>query len=272
MWIYPLETLGSGAMRDHIREWASPDFHDPAFWPFLALLALAVISLVGSDRPLGTTQALMLLGTGVAGLQSMRHIPLFAIIAIAFVAPHLDDVVQRTRGAGSHLRDSLGGSRPIAALTATLSIVVAALYVSAAIGNNNRAVAEIYPADMVDVIVESDLVDSRGFNTYGWGGYMIWRELPVFIDGRGDVYGDEFMERYFAAKETGDGWRELFDEYGVDYALLDRGAELNAVLAEADDWVRVLDDEVAELFVRCAPDLDCGDAGVVARQLGLPES
>ena len=39
LWIYPFETLGSGAMQSYIVEWRPPDLHVPIFWPFAALLA-----------------------------------------------------------------------------------------------------------------------------------------------------------------------------------------------------------------------------------------
>lgn len=158
------------------------------------------------------------------------------------------------------------------ALTATLAIMIAALFVSAAVNNNDRAVAEIFPVDAVNVILDSDLADARGFNSYGWGGYLIWRDIPVFIDGRADVYGDEFMDRYFGARDSGTDWRPLFDEYDVSYVLLEPGAELNPVLVEAPEWVLVYADGVADLFVRCPDGIECHDPEVVARHLGLTDT
>jgi hypothetical protein len=269
MWTYPLDTLRSSAMREHIREWESPDFHLVAFWPFLVLLAVAVTTVVASRVRPNRTHALLLLGTGLASLQSMRHIPLFAVLAIPFVAPHLQDTIDQLRAERSRVGSQLARSQPVMALTATLAIMIAALFVSAAVNNNDRAVAEIFPVDAVNVILDSDLADARGFNSYGWGGYLIWRDIPVFIDGRADVYGDEFMERYFGARDSGTDWRELFDEYDVAYVLLEPGAELNPVLVEAAEWVLVYADGVAELFVRCPDDIECHDPEVVASHLGL---
>ena len=46
LWLYPFETLGSPAMQAYIQEWHSPDFHVRIFWPFVAMLALGVLSWV----------------------------------------------------------------------------------------------------------------------------------------------------------------------------------------------------------------------------------
>ncbi len=270
MWTYPIETLRSDAMQRNIQEWHSPDFHSPALWPFLALLALAVASLVLSrTRPI-PTHALLLLGTGIAGLQSMRHIALFAVVAIPFVAPHLEDAWSLLRKEPSTLAAGLGRSRPVALLTAVLSLVVAAMFVAGAVGNNDRVLAEYYPVDAVDSILTSDLADARGFNSYTWGGYMIWRDMSVFIDGRADVYGDEFVERYVDVAGAKEGWRDLLDEYDVEYVLLEKGTALGTVLDESTAWVPVYRDDLAEVFTRCPTGAGCADPAAVAAALGLP--
>jgi hypothetical protein len=40
--------------------------------------------------------------------------------------------------------------------------------------------------------------DERMFNSYNWGGYLLWElpEYPVFIDGRTDLYDDELVEEW----------------------------------------------------------------------------
>ncbi len=253
LWTYPLDTLRSPAMRTYIREWGSPDFHSSWFWPFGLLLIVAVVSLAASARKPGVTQTLLLFGTGVASLQSMRHIPLFAVVAIPIVAEQVEVAwdAGRARRASN---DVLGSSRPIALLSGVLATVIVALYMSAAIGNNDDAIAAFYPIDAVDTIQNSELADARGYNAYGWGGYLIWRGVPVFIDGRADVYGDEFMYLYFQAEDAEEDWREPLDQFDVDYVLMPPGSELGVVLTEAPEWTSVYDDGVAEIYVRCTTD------------------
>jgi len=46
---YPVQTLLSKPMQEHISEWASPNLHSPDYWPFL-LLALATLTVLGWSR------------------------------------------------------------------------------------------------------------------------------------------------------------------------------------------------------------------------------
>ncbi len=38
---------------------------------------------------------------------------------------------------------------------------------------------------------EINLEEHIVFNQYGWGGYMLFSDYPVFIDGRADVYQEK---------------------------------------------------------------------------------
>ena len=252
LWTYPLETLRSDAMRDYIQEWHSPDFHSTWFWPFALMLVVSVVAVVASPRRPGATQMLLLAGTGLAGLQSMRHIPLFAIVAIPIVAEQIEVALdaQRVR---AQTKPPLRATA-IAPLLAVLGMVVAVGGVATAISSNDDAVAATYPVDAVDAILASDLADARGYNAYGWGGYLIWRDIDVFIDGRADVYGDEFMRLHFQAEKLEADWREPLDTFDVEYVLLAPDAEFGLVLDEAADWTEVYTDDVAVIWARCASD------------------
>ena len=93
--------------------------------------------------------------------------------------------------------------------------------------------------------------DHRIYNSYNWGGYLIWEGVPVFIDGRADVYGDAFMDEYVLAYQLRGDWRVPLEKYDVDYILIESGASFARFLEEAPEWEGVYQDEVAAVFVRC---------------------
>ncbi|MGD0622148.1 MAG: hypothetical protein ABSA82_06770 [Thermacetogeniaceae bacterium] len=47
--------------------------------------------------------------------------------------------------------------------------------------------SEVAP-DGAEQHIESRGITGRLFNEYTWGGYQIYKEIPVFIDGRDDAY------------------------------------------------------------------------------------
>ena len=255
LWIYPFLTLGSGAMQAYIQEWLSPDFHQTFFWPFAGMLALGVLGWIFNKHRPTITEMLLLLGTGAAGLLSARHIPLFAIVATPIIVRHWLGVV-----ADSRLASVLAGSQPeqpIKPLFAVLNWLILVAAVGTAvfwsvskISGNDAAIAARYPVAAVDYLEASGLDKARGYNSYNWGGYLIWRGIPVFVDGRADVYGDPFLLFYRETFEVHSTWQEPLNQHNVDYVLMERGTPLTAVLTASPEWNQVYEDNIAQIFVR----------------------
>ncbi|MCB8947197.1 MAG: hypothetical protein H6653_04190 [Ardenticatenaceae bacterium] len=255
LWIYPFLTLGSGAMQAYIQEWHSPDFHQTYFWPFAGMLALGAIGWIFNKKHPTITELLLLLGTGAAGLLSARHIPLFAIVATPIIVRHWQDVIASSRfAAASQNPQPKQVIKPLFAVLnwviLLVAVATAVLYTISKIDNNQIAIAAQYPVAAVDYLEASGLDEARGYNSYNWGGYLIWRGVPVFVDGRADVYGDSFLLRYRETFEVRATWEEPLDEYAVDYVLMERGTPLTAVLAASPEWTQVYEDEIAEIFIR----------------------
>ena len=58
------------------------------------------------------------------------------------------------------------------------------------------------PAAAVDALKARN--PKRVLNDLPFGGYLIWRQMPVFIDGRAELYGEEFEMAYYRALQLKD--------------------------------------------------------------------
>lgn len=254
LWIYPFFTLGSNAMQAYIQEWHSPNFHNAIFWPFAVMLAIGVIGwLVGEKRP-SWTDSLLFMGTGAAGLLSARHIPLFAIVAAPIVARYWTAfIVERWAVWEGNGRFQTSQSQLFTLLNWIILLVAAVgalLWTAQTMTNNEAEIAAFYPVDAVEYLEISGLVTQRGYNSYNWGGYLIWRDIPVFVDGRADVYGDPFLFFYRQAFDARSNWEEPLDEYDVVYVLMETGSPLTTLLTLHPNWNEAYRDDVAQIFVR----------------------
>jgi hypothetical protein len=254
LWIYPFFTLGSGAMQQYIQEWQSPNFHLNIFWPFAALLGIGVLSFIFSRKRAAWTDIILFVGTGAAGLLSARHIPLFAIVASPIIARYL-----LVSLAGSRLYPILSGQSTTQMtgrlqllnwLILIIGVLVAVIWVFNKTQQNEVAIMKQFPVSAVDYLEESGLDQHRGYNSYNWGGYLIWRGIPVFVDGRADVYGDEFLHFYRQTFDLTSRWREPLNEYEVDYVLMESNHSLFSLLAASDEWKQAYSDEVAAVYIR----------------------
>src|SRR5262249_13843320 len=92
------------------------------------------------------------------------------------------------------------------------------------------------------------------YNSFDWGGYLIWRlpQLPVAIDGRTNLHGDERLQRSFDTWRGAKGWQDDPELCAAGVVIADASGPL-ASLLRLDPRFRVLhEDEVAIVFVRAA--------------------
>jgi hypothetical protein len=91
----------------------------------------------------------------------------------------------------------------------------------------------------------------RLFNTYNWGGYLIWAlpQYPVFIDGRTDLYDGPVIDDWLLVARAEPGWQTVLDTWEVNLVLFEPGMPVVRALA-AEGWRLDYQDEVAVLFSR----------------------
>ncbi len=245
--IYPFETLTSKSMMLFIEEWFSPNFQQPEWIPLAILLLALVAAPLLARRPVPIKRLLLVLFLGLAALRSMRHVPLFALTTIPILAEQISGVTERIRDAGIQPRSV----RWLNIFLILLVLMATGLRTMDIIQQQPSSETNGYPKAAVDWIVENK-PDGQIYNTYGWGGYLIWRLHPdylVYIDGWADVYGDEFIYDYLQIYSGQQGWESALAKVGVKIVLAEPGAGITNALRLAPGWRLVHEDNLSVLFL-----------------------
>jgi hypothetical protein len=141
-----------------------------------------------------------------------------------------------------------------AALAATLAAILGLSTWAFAAGNKLVPTAIQSPAAAVDVLKEHN--SKRVLNDLQFGGYLISRELPVFIDGRAELYGEQFEMAYYNALQLKnvDLFIGLLKSYDIDAVLLTPSTPAASLLDHLDGWQRAYADETAVAYIRVPGD------------------
>ncbi|MGQ9909823.1 MAG: hypothetical protein ACUVS2_13415 [Candidatus Flexifilum sp.] len=252
--LVPFQTLSIGALTNFIQEWNSPNFHERQTWPFIALL-IAVIGAMGASRRRSTwTEFFLIGGTTFMALQAGRNISVFAVVATPILTAHLHDIltergwtlpaVQRVRPARGMLNLILAGVIVLASALKTVAVLDRETV--------DDAFAAVLPVRAVDFL-RAHPQPANLFNSYNWGGYLIHAlpDVPVFVDGRTDLYGDAFItQAYFEPATGADSWRDVFAQYGINSVLIEAGSGLDRVLRQQADWSLEYEDDLAVIYAR----------------------
>jgi hypothetical protein len=130
----------------------------------------------------------------------------------------------------------------LAAITATVSLLV----------RNPQPAPFTTPRQALDSLLASHRPGPI-LNAYGFGGYLIFRGIPVFIDGRADLYGDKFVRETTQAlwlEERGPGLEALLGRYRVNATLLAPDTPALQLLDRLPQWQRLYSDDTAVVHVR----------------------
>jgi hypothetical protein len=89
------------------------------------------------------------------------------------------------------------------------------------------------------------------FNAYNFGGYLIFKGVKPFIDGRADMYGDAFVKRY-AAINNGDpaAVEAALKQYGIAWVITQPREGIVKVVESRPGWTRIYADKHAVVLAR----------------------
>ena len=87
-----------------------------------------------------------------------------------------------------------------------------------------------------------------------FGGYLIWRQIPVFVDGRAELYGEAFDMAFYRAMQLKDvnEFLDILKKWDIDAVLLMPHTPAALLLDHIGGWRRVYADQKAVLHVRTA--------------------
>jgi hypothetical protein len=232
--LYPIRTLRLDILREAIVEWQSltPTI-DPA--QFFIVVGLTGLALTGAITRRGEERMIGLLRTTVfatLAFLAIRNASLFCLVVGPLAVSGLDALVTRRSDPAATVSSGLSrGFERTVLLVFVLAIIV--LRGDALLPAQNRqSIAASYPVEAVTALGPR-MRAVHTFSVYRWGGYLIWRRIPVFIDGRTDLYGDEFAREYLSLISHPEVAASSLSARGASLALLPVQDPLSASLAHA---------------------------------------
>ena len=253
--------LSLGKLLTLIGEWKPADFSKPSF--FEATL-LGLIGLICYRRlTLSVPRILLLLGLIWMALSHVRNIEVFAFIAPLVLAKPIAEQWATTGAAAARFGETR--AFPVVTMLAVIAMVIGAWVTTAMFVAQHqfKFLPMFSPVAAVDVLQQHKA--QRVFSTAPFGGYMVSRDMKVFIDGRAELYGEKFVLDYYDALDARDVGQllGLLDKYRIDATLLSSDSPAGNALDHLKGWKRLYKDDIAVIHVRS----DETKAGAAAGQI-----
>jgi hypothetical protein len=237
-----------------ILEWRPANLHDPHLYPFIALALVTLLAMLSSRNRYRPGQFLiyaLLLG---AALRSARNLSVFCLVAVVLLADHLRIPV---------VTSERFYVRPAVRTAVSALVLIAASYLCAQVASTGlafQATAEKtnYPRVAISYLSDHHL-PANVLNDYTFGGYMIWCLYPdykVYVDGRADLYGDDFLAKYVEIYNGESDPAPFLDQNSINTVVIAPGTGLATImrmLTVRSDWRLEYEDNHAVIFVRSHP-------------------
>ena len=111
-----------------------------------------------------------------------------------------------------------------------------------------------YNSPAAAVAVLKKLNVTRVFHNYDFGGYLIANGVAPFIDGRTELYGEQFLVDHNAAVGLTEPAKlfQLLEQYKIEATLMRPEIAATKLLDHIDGWQKVYSDDIATIHVRKA--------------------
>jgi hypothetical protein len=226
-----------------ISEWQPADFRELSGIQ-LAVLGLLAVALLGRLR-LPPWRALLAVGLVQMALAHARHGELLGLVApLALAAP----LAAWLNGGGDEQRGRAATSRrlwlPALGLAGAMALLAAR--------SELRPPAPVTPSAALEAARGSGLLGQPVLNAFDFGGYLILSGVPVFVDGRADLYGADFLDRYLDAvllRRAG-ALEGVLADGRIGWTLLQPGTPAILLLDRLPGWERVHADATAVVHRR----------------------
>jgi hypothetical protein len=250
LWGTSIGFVSNHYLVSHTQEYLSPDFHNPATWPFLLLIAFSIWMLGDKKQPLPVTHVLLLIGWMILGLYSARNIPLFAIIAAPILAETAADNLINSRW--KKIEDNLlKTDQSLKGATWIIIGILGAIFLMStpAMRTYDRFDATVFPVEVLNWL-EKHPQRGNVFNYFPWGGYLLYRQWPetlVFIDGQTDFYGESLTREYEQVISATGSWKAIINKYQIEWAIIPSTSDLASALSN-DGWEILYQDKTAAIL------------------------
>jgi hypothetical protein len=233
--LYAIGVSTSPKLGAIVQEWQSPDFHSPLLLaaiagPWLAMLAALALGKQALDLPAIVLASALF----IAALHAVRFTPYFDLAACAAFA--------RWQPMGREALQPNLGTAPAALLFA--AALMASPHLPAGAVQASGPLRS--PVAATDYLVHRS---GRVFSTWWWSDYLDYRGVPVFLDGRTDMYfGTDVLATYLRVSQLETDPDHFFSRWRMRWVMWDTDSALSTYLSHDQRWTKVFSAQGAIVF------------------------
>lgn len=225
-------------------------YKEPGFCLFFLLF---VFIMIISKLKIDISDLCMILGISFMAISSSRHLIFFYTIALLLILKLCDIFIDSIEDKSFDILIRYICNKYVYVML-LLFISICSIYKFVDNKNESFVPSDEYPVEAVKYIKNNlDYRNIKIFNDYNYGSYLLFNDIPVFIDSRSDLYMKQFNPnlKYDIFNDYINivyNYEDKFDYYGIEYVLEYRNSKLSLILYKDSNYQVLYSDEYFVLF------------------------
>ena len=201
----------------------------------LGYLAILLICLIFTKVKIKMSDFAMIGGLLFMAFLSVRHIALLGIIGMFYLCRLVSNVGK------TYSKGVLDYELPLFGILVVVITVVFTSGFTYKVNSGGKYINDnVYPVDMVKWMNKNIELDKvKLYNEYDFGSYLIYKNIPVYIDSRSDLYTKPFNHKidiFDECMNITENYGRVFNKYDITHILIYKDTNLNQILAASDNY------------------------------------
>lgn len=233
--LFPFQLMDQWMM-NYIGEWRSPDFSRWNYALYAILIAILIFTSFALRQGKPKVSILFVTPFILASFDSVRHIPIAAIIVTPFLAYNITILTTRLKRGPRRVtpttkvnqstqatNNNLGVTENILNWMLLCCLAITFIFSAPKINNMKQQTYEAStPIGATKYLIESN-IQGRMFTPIIFSDYILYHRYPeqkLFYDVRAEIYGKDLSRDYMKMVYAQDNWLDLFRKHKIDYVVL----------------------------------------------------
>ncbi|MEG1987250.1 MAG: hypothetical protein RR047_02175 [Bacilli bacterium] len=222
--LYPFINMQDTLMKGLILEWAPLNITNLSHLPVLIFLIYLVIKLISTKKQISFLHISLMAAFILLTISSVRFAPLLWIVS-SFIILGLNS-------------EKIPPIKIWTILSFSFIILGTVSIIKEQENVHNKLNTGVLDYQVISYLKEHK--PTRLYNYYDYGGYLIYNNIPVFIDGRADMYSKYNLRDAVKLAFLKGEYQAILDNYNFDYLVIPKTIPLTEYLDNNPQYQLVL--------------------------------
>ena len=218
IFLYPYQNMMDKTMLSLISEWQPTNLSNPAHCRYIILVIIIILTYIFSNKKIRLIDFILLSFSIFLGFKSIRFWPYIYIINNYNIFYYIS---KRKEDKGTNL---------VLLCFICMNIIFSFIALNKTINSINY---KLIDDKLINYLKETN--PKRLYNDYNYGGYLLYKDVKVFVDGRYEIYDKKIIKDYRDINKF-NNLDHILEEYNFDYILLNKKNTLNQYLKNNNNY------------------------------------